>query len=146
MTDIDIYKSFARFRVLTMMSIKSKRSADAIFKDIDKEMVRLCNSINKSYTLGAICSKGPGEVYRPYRYFDVTHTDIHTGITEKFGIRQAELGDRAAMNVTITRNNFKIQITEENWTKFYIWATKWNVERPKTLEECENIEFYTRWW
>lgn len=142
----DFYKEFARFRVLTMLSIKSKRSSDLIFRDIDKEMARIANSISKSYTLGQIRTTGGNELYRPYRYFDVVHTDIKRDIANKFNMRQAELGHRAALNVTIRRNDFKLEINDENWTKFWIWATKWNVSRPKTLEECEWDEFYTRWW
>ncbi|QYN80091.1 hypothetical protein PQD71_gp235 [Kosakonia phage Kc263] len=146
MTDIDIYKQFARFRVLTMMSIKSKRSAEAIFKDIDKEMVRLANTINKSYTLGPVRITAPGELYRPYRYFNITHTDIEDKIPMQFGLRQVDIARYAAMTVVIARNDFKIEINDENWSKFFIWATKWKVARPKTLEECEDNNFYTRWW
>lgn len=142
----NFYKQFARFRVLTMMSIKSKRSADAIFKDIDKEMVRLANTINKSYTLGPIRVTAPGELYRPYRYFNVTHTDIETKIPMQFGICQIDLAHHAAMNVIIARNDFKIVINDENWTKFFVWATQWKAAKPKTLEECEVEDFYRRWW
>lgn len=140
--ETDIYKTFARFRVLTMMSIKTKRHPSLVFKDIDKEMVRICNSINKSRTLGPIKTIAPGEIYRPYRYFDITHTDINNSL----GMKQVDLGHRASLNVVIARNDFKIEINDENWTKFWIWATQWNVTRPSTLEECEDISFYTRWW
>lgn len=127
----DSYIQFAKFRVHTVHDIKSKRSKEAVFKDIDKEMTRICNSIQKGYTLGSIRHDVLSGLYRPYRYFDITWTEINN--------------DRD-LNVVITRGSSSITVTEDNWGQFCMWCTKWKVKRPSTLDECDDINFYTRWW
>jgi len=47
----ELYRLFSEFRVMTFNSIKSKRSAELVFRDIDKVFVRIANSIEKGYTL-----------------------------------------------------------------------------------------------
>lgn len=127
----DDYINFAKFRVHTVNDIKTKRSRDKVFKDIDKEMTRICNSIKKGYTLGSIRDDVLGGLYRPYRYFDITWSNINN--------------DRD-LNVVITRGTSSITVTEDNWNQFCMWCNHWNVKRPSTPNECLDISFYSRWW
>jgi len=142
----DYYKEFSRFRVNTLHSIKSKRDPKHIFRDIDKELVRIANSINKGYTLGAIRYKDYNELYRPYRYFEITWTRIEMELANTLGVRQIDFYNSASLDVVIARGDLRLRITEENWTKFFVWATQWKAAKPKTLEECEVEDFYKRWW
>ncbi|AEV89736.1 hypothetical protein OBP_299 [Pseudomonas phage OBP] len=125
------YIKFAKFRIHTLNDIKSKRTPKAILHDIDKEMTRICNSIKKGYTLGSIRQDVMNGLYRPYRYFDITWTAINN--------------DRD-LSVVITRGTSSITITEENWSKFCMWCNHWNVERPATMEACDDVNYYNRWW
>lgn len=126
----DLYIKFAEFRVNTFNSIKSKRSAELVYRDIDKVFVRIANSINKGYTLSNRHDVFYGE-YRPYPYFEITWSRINT--------------DRDLV-VTITRNDFSLTITEDSWNKFIVWCTKWKPAKPATLEACKDTNYYTRWW
>ena len=127
----DLYIEFSKFRVNTFNSIKSKRKAELVFKDIDKTLTRIANSIHKGYTLANRFSPFDHQEYRPYPYFEITWSEID---------------NPRNMTVTITRGVFSITITQDSWSKFHVWATKWKAIKPVTLEECDDINFYTRWW
>lgn len=131
MTAFDEYIKFAKFRLNTLRDIKSKRHNKLVLRDIDKEMTRIANSINRGYTLGSIREDVLTGLYRPYRYFDITWSEINN--------------DRD-LNVVITRGSHSITVTDENWSQFRTWCCLWKVTRPETFEECENPEFYSRWW
>jgi len=129
----NLYKDYAKFRVRTCESImeRSKRSSDKIYKDIDKEMLRIANSIQRGYTLGSIRHDVEKGEYRPYRYFDITFTDIHNPLN---------------LSVTIERNGYAITITEDSLSEFVVWCTKWKVKKPETIDQCLDDSFYSRWW
>lgn len=126
-----VYKDFARFRILSLLNIKSKRTPDKVLADIDKELKRICNSVIKGYTLSSHPDYPVGETYRPYKYFDITWSDI---------------SNEFDLNVVITRGSSSITITEENWTQFMVWCTKWKKAKPETIEQCEDVQFYLNWW
>lgn len=126
----DLYILFSEFRVMTFNSIKSKRSDALVFRDIDKVFTRIANSIEKGYTLSNKYDPFYGE-YRPYPYFKIIWSRIDN--------------DRSMM-VTISRQDFSLTITEESWSKFIVWCTKWKVAKPTTMEACKDINHYTRWW
>lgn len=127
----ELYILFSKFRVNTFNSIKSKRRPELVLRDIDKTLTRIANSIEKGYTLSNRFDVWNNEEYRPYPYFKITWSEIN---------------DPRDMTVTITRGALSITITQEIWSKFHTWATKWKVEKPVTLEACEDINYYTRWW
>lgn len=127
----DLYKYFSQFRVNVHGTIKSKRAPELVYRDIDKTLARIANSIAKGYTLSNEFRLFEGE-YRPYPYFEITWSEIK---------------NERNMEVVISRGDMSITITQERWSKFYIWATKWNIPKPVNLLECEDIEqFYSRWW
>lgn len=127
---IQNYKEFAKFRVLTLSNIKTKRTTDLVLKDIDKELRRISNSIVKGYTLPNYNPNNqPG--YKPYKYFEISWSEIENEFD---------------LNVVITRGAISLVITPDNWASFDVWCSKWKKEKPKTLAECEMLNFYDRWW
>lgn len=125
-----LYQLFSEFRVLTFNSIKSKRRDELVFRDIDAVFTRIANSIQKGYTLQNKYDPFYGE-YRPYPYFKITWSRIDN--------------DRS-LQVTITRKDFSLTITEDSWSKFIVWCTKWRVSKPSTMEACKDTNYYIRWW
>ncbi|EBY9763872.1 hypothetical protein D5W64_12235 [Salmonella enterica subsp. enterica serovar Saintpaul] len=127
----EMYKHFSEFRVNVHGTIKSKRDPKLVYRDIDKTLARIANSIKKGYTLPNQVRPCEAE-YRPYPYFEITWSEINN--------------DRN-FEVVISRGVMSIMINQDNWSKFYIWATKWNIRKPENLLECEDVmQFYMRWW
>lgn len=128
---MEVYKSFARFRLLALANIKSKRKPEQVLVDIDKELKRICNSIIKGYTLSNAPEYPVAETYRPYKYFDITWSTINNEFD---------------LNVVITRGSSSINITEANWSQFMMWCNKWKIDKPAEIEQCEDVRFYMNWW
>jgi hypothetical protein len=145
----DFYKELAKLRLITAHSImeRSKRPLSAILKSVDSELTRIANSINKGYTLGPTRIKEVGELYRPYKYFNLTTSLIqyhdefsHSGKMFSFPMRSPEI------EVKITRGSVNVVVTDENLSQLMAFCTKWKVEKPTTLEDCNQDHFYMRWW
>lgn len=126
-----LYKHFSQFRVHVHGTIKSKRAPELVYRDIDRTLARIAKSITRGYTLSNEARLFETE-YRPYPYFEITWSEIN---------------NPRNMHVEISRGDMKLVITQENFQKFFIWACKWNIEKPFNLLECEDFErFYMRWW
>lgn len=149
----DFYKELARLRIYTAKAVRvrSKRSMRMILQSFDEELTRIANSIKNGYTLGAQRVNAMGETYRPYKYLNLTETVIEH--PELSVVQQ----DRRwkdiykdthppAIQVTITRGQSSVVVTEENINKLLAWCTGWRKRKPETLEECEDESFYQHWW
>lgn len=145
----NFYKELAIFRVNTVkdVGIRSKRSPKLIRESFDKELTRIANSIQKGYTLG---SNRISELYRPYKYFNITVSVInHPEVDREDKAVWAKVyrsTNPPEIKIIITRGEFSITITDENINKLLSWCNGWKIRKPETLEECEDINFYQRWW
>lgn len=119
-SELEIYRDIARFRVMTKNSINSKRDPKLIFRDIDRELFRIFNNISKGYHLD-----------ERYRYFTLTSKTMF---------------DRSNFDLSIHRPGFSLHLTDEEWSKFYIWTHKWKTYKPETTQEAEDLHQYARWW
>lgn len=127
---IDTYRDLARFRINTFDSIKTKRAKKLVFRDIDRSLARIANSIQRGYTLKNQADSW-GDLYRPYPYFEVTRSEIHSQVD---------------VYVRIRRGEFFIDINEDSLPTLLMWCNKWRVRKPETMEEYENFEFNLQWW
>jgi len=149
----DFYKELARLRIYTINSVleRSKRSSKQISADLDKELTRIANSIQNGYTLGAQRMSAMGELYRPYKYLNVSMTSINH--PELSVVKQERQWKNIykdthppAIHVVITRGSCSVTVTDENINKLIAWCKSWRIRKPDTLEECEDESFYRRWW
>lgn len=149
----DFYAELARFRIYTMQSVseRSKRSPNQIYASFDKELTRIANSIQKGYTLGAQRMTKMNELYRPYRYVDLSMTVLnHPQLDfEHPSIKWIDVYKPThppEIKVVITRGSESIIVTDENISKLVVWCKQWKIRKPETMDECEDINFYLRWW
>lgn len=132
---LENYKRFSLFRVNTLNSITTKRKKEDVLKDIDYTLGRIANSIQKGYTLS---NQHVGDDdYRPYPYFNIAWSSINN---------DRDLVVRISRRVPKVCSIYTLEINEDNWYQFLMWATKWKVKKPETLSECEDNDFYQRWW
>lgn len=153
MAESDFYKKLARFRVHTVNAVRrrSKRSSKLISQSFDEELTRIANSIQNGYTLGPQRMSAMGELYRPYKYLDVSVTSINH---PELSVNQPDRRWKniykpthpPAIHVVITRGSYSITVTDENIGKLIAWCKGWRVTKPETLAECEDESFYQRWW
>lgn len=117
---VALYREFALFRINTLTSINSKRDPKLILRDIDKELYRIFNNISKGYHLD-----------ERYRYFEISSINMF---------------DRMNFDLTIHRHEFKLHLTDDEWSKFYIWTHKWKTPKPDTTQAAMDLKQYARWW
>jgi hypothetical protein len=149
----DFYKELARFRIITVNSVKSrsKRSLELIYRSFDEELTRIANSIQNGYTLGAQRITAMGELYRPYKYLDITITAINH---PELSVVQQDPHWKCIYKAThppeiyveISRGSHSVKVTDENINKLLAWCKSWRIRKPETLEECNDESFYQRWW
>lgn len=149
----DFYKELARLRVYTVNSVleRSKRSRKQVSDSFDSELTRIANSIQKGYTLGGNRLNAMKELYRPYKYVEVTITEIaqpqldydHPNIKYQQIFKPTHPSD---VKVEIVRGGTRVLITEDNIGKLIAWTKSWRKQKPETLEQCEDEEFYRAWW
>lgn len=149
----DFYKAVARLRVVTVNSVleRSKRSPEQVRASFDKELTRIANSIQKGYTLGPRRMTAMQELYRPYKYVDLTmnifnHPELdftHPSIRWRDVYKPSYPPEIA---IIIKRGSEKLKVTDEDIGKLLSWCTAWKTRKPETLEECNDDEFYKRWW
>lgn len=148
----NFYKELAIFRVNTVKDIgkRSKRSPKLIYDSFDKELTRIANSIQKGYTLGSNRITEIKEFYRPYKYFNImvsvlNHPEVDRGNKDAWA-KVYRSTNPPEIKIIITRGEFNITITDEEINKLMAWCNGWKIRKPATLEECENVNFYQRWW
>lgn len=149
----DFYKELAKLRVYTVNSVleRSKRSSKQVSEDFDKELTRIANSIQNGYTLGAQRMSAMGELYRPYKYLNVTMTSINH---PELSVVQPDRKWKniykpthpPAICVVITRGSVSVTVTDETISKLIAWSKSWRKQKPTTFEECEQDHFYQQWW
>lgn len=149
----DFYKELAKLRVYTINSVleRSKRSRKQVSDSFDRELTRIANSIQKGYTLGGNRLNAMEELYRPYKYVEVTLTMIsqpqldydHPNMKFQQVFRPTHPTD---VKVEIVRGNTRVLITEDNIGKLIAWTKSWRKQKPETLEQCEDEGFYQAWW
>lgn len=149
----DFYKELARFRLGTINSVRrrSKRTYNLICRSFDEELTRIANSIQNGYTLGPQRMSAMGELYRPYKYLNVSMTSInHPELSVTGQDRQWKDIYKAthppSIQVVISRGSYSVTVTDENINKLLAWCKSWRIRKPDTFEECEDESFYQRWW
>lgn len=132
---LNIYAELAKFRVNTFSSIKTSRKQSLVYKDIDKELLRICNCIRKGYALKDLARAGE-EILRRYAYWEVTVADIYT---------------QRHLEVVISRRHkdhqFSITINEDNISQLEAWCKSWREDlKPKNFLELANFNPNQRYW
>lgn len=132
---VNIYGNLASFRVHTYLSMTTERKRELVYRDIDKVLLRICNSIRKGYALKDRARAGE-EILRRYPYFEVTVADIYS---------------QRDLEVVITRRRkdatFSITINEENIGQFEAWCNDWRTDlKPTSLGDLANFNPNQRYW
>ncbi|QBZ70798.1 hypothetical protein pETSU_217 [Edwardsiella phage pEt-SU] len=132
---LNIYGELAKFRVNTFFTMTTARKRELVYRDIDKVLLRICNSIRKGYALKDRARAGQ-EILRRYPYFEVTVADIYS---------QREL------EVVITRRHkdviSSITINEDNIGQFEAWCKEWRTElKPTDFSALAQFNPNQRYW
>lgn len=132
---VNIYGDLAKFRVNTYFSMATGRERSLVYRDIDKVLLRICNSIRKGYALKDRARAGE-EILRRYPYFEVTAVDIYS---------------QRDLEVVITRRRkdaaFSITINEDNIGQFEAWCKDWRTDlKPTNYSDLANFNPNQRYW
>lgn len=132
---LNIYGDLARFRVNTYFTMTTNRARSLVYRDIDKVLLRICNSIRKGYALKDR-TNAYNEIQRRYPYFEVTVANIHT---------------QRHLEVVISRRHkdhqFSITINEDNISQLEAWCKSWREDlKPKNFLELANFNPNQRYW
>lgn len=132
---LNIYGDLAKFRVNTYLTISTGRQRDLVYRDIDKVLLRICNSIRKGYALKDRARAGQ-EILRRYPYFEVTVVDIYSQRDLEVVIRRRHKD-----------HDFSISINEDNIGQFEAWCNDWRTDlKPTNLGDLANFNPNQRYW